>query len=385
MLVNNPWPHLTTYDVNNTSNVLNNGSSYLNNTKVDFDYWYCQFSDYNSFKIYPIKSLMLPEHFERVMKKDLFIILENANECFNSSVDGIYLNLVLDAGIPESQIILVSGGPDPADRIKFLADHMGKETIKFDWFSSQEVSVRDYFRGLDNSIEIPPILEQKEYTKKYLNLNRRWRVHRPAVLALLYERGLIDQGHNSFGKDDIGSSWDSTWFSVQNYFGTSMEIQNRLTAGAMVKKLLPLYLDTDDLVTNRAHLEASIFPFYSDTYFSIINETTYVTTNPNDGRFLTEKTFKAIGIGHPFLLVAPPRSLNLLKSLGYKTFSPLINEHYDLIKDDTQRLLAIINEAERLCKLQGDELTYFLDEARKICEFNRDRLFNSKSFVRRLV
>jgi hypothetical protein len=385
MLVNNPWPHLITYDLADPKMILNNGASYMRVISPQFDYWFCQFSDSNSFRVYPIEQLMEPDHLKRVMNKEIFLVLENCNECFNESADGIYKNLVIDSGIPESQIILVSGGVDVADRVRLLADHLKKDTIKFEWFSSQELSVRDQCRVIKNQI-YDKTLAKKLYPKKYLNLNRRWRSHRPAVLALLHERKLLDQGFNSFGVNDGMSEWDKMWWlSLINQYQNCPEVYERLVRGSDVKDLLPLYLDTEDLVTNRAFLEESIYPYYLDSYFSIINETSFSSTTGSDGRFLTEKTFKAISLGHPFLLVAPPRSLNLLKSLGYRTFSGIIDESYDYEKDDGTRLLMIIKEVERLCNLSEAELDQFLTEARKICTFNYNHLMNKKTFVRRIL
>jgi len=382
MLINIPWPHIRTYDVNAPTNNPNRGSSYLRYVKHDFDYWYAQFSDYNSFKIYPIRTLLTEEQYQRVLNLDLFIVLENCNECYNSAVDGIYQHLVVEGGIPESQIILVSGGPDPLDRIRKVAGHLKRDCIKFEWFSSQEISVQEQIVTRTRYANPEEMLEIKDYPKKYLNQNRRWRSHRPAILALLHERGLIDKGYNSFGKNDGLSDWDGIWPSVLHSFP---EIKETLEKGASVKDLLPLYLDTDDLVTNRAFMEDSIVPYYRDTYFSLINETTFTTKFDCDGRFLTEKTFKAIAYGHPFLLVAPPRSLDLLKGLGYRTFSSIINEQYDYEEEDGRRMTMVIDEVERLSNLQGAELESWLIKAKEICKFNHDLFVRKKHFVRRLL
>lgn len=382
MLINIPWPHIRTYDVNAPTNNPNRGSSYLRYVKHDFDYWYAQFSDSNSFKIYPIKTLLSEEQYKRVLDKDLFIVLENCNECYNSAVDGIYQHLVIEGGIPECQIILVSGGPDPLDRIRYIADKLKLDCIKFEWFSSQEISVQEQIVTRTRFANPEAMLEVKPYPKKYLNQNRRWRSHRPAILALLHERNLIEQGHNSFGKNDGISDWDAIWPSVVHSYP---EIKETLEKGYSVKDILPLYLDTDDLVTNRAFMEDSIFPYYENSYFSIINETTFTTKYDCDGRFLTEKTFKAIAYGHPFLLVAPPRSLDLLKSLGYRTFKGLIDESYDLEQEDGKRMTMIINEVERLCNLSGTELEAWLVQAKAICKFNHDLFVRKKHFVRRLL
>jgi len=49
-------------------------------------------------------------------------------------------------------------------------------------------------------------------------------------------------------------------------------------------------------------------------------------------------------------------SLKNLRSFGYKTFHPYIDETYDTIDNDEDRVEAICNEIERLCKLSDTEI-----------------------------
>jgi hypothetical protein len=106
------------------------------------------------------------------------------------------------------------------------------------------------------------------------------------------------------------------------------------------------------------------FPFIRFHYGIFENAITDV------GRILSEKIFKPIGMKHPFIVVSNPKTLELLRTLGYKTFSPWIDESYDLIEDDAERLLAIAKETKRLCELSPQELTEFLTNCKEICEYN---------------
>ena len=100
-----------------------------------------------------------------------------------------------------------------------------------------------------------------------------------------------------------------------------------------------------------------------------------------DSVFLSEKIFKAILFRHPFVLIATPDTLKYLKSLGYKTFSPVIDESYDSIEDNHLRLIAILTEVNRLCKLEGEALEDFLKYCRVIAEHNHNVLVNKKQFI----
>ena len=53
---------------------------------------------------------------------------------------------------------------------------------------------------------------------------------------------------------------------------------------------------------------------------------------------ITEKTFKAIALGMPFVLVAAAGSLEYLRSYGFQTFNDIWSESYDEDIDDFLRL-----------------------------------------------
>ena len=53
--------------------------------------------------------------------------------------------------------------------------------------------------------------------------------------------------------------------------------------------------------------------------------------------FLTEKTFKPIRAGHPFIVVGNDSLLHLLHLLGFETYSQCWDESYDNVIDDEAR------------------------------------------------
>jgi hypothetical protein len=62
---------------------------------------------------------------------------------------------------------------------------------------------------------------------------------------------------------------------------------------------------------------------------------------------LTEKTFKAIALEMPFVLVAPAGSLEYMREYGFQTFAGILDESYDEETDDLRRV-------ERVVKLLKD-------------------------------
>jgi hypothetical protein len=62
---------------------------------------------------------------------------------------------------------------------------------------------------------------------------------------------------------------------------------------------------------------------------------------------VTEKSLKAAAAGLPFVMVGAPRAVARLSELGFETFGHLIDHHYDLIADPTERLPRVFRSIER--------------------------------------
>ena len=86
-----------------------------------------------------------------------------------------------------------------------------------------------------------------------------------------------------------------------------------------------------------------------------------------------------MAIGHPFVLSTVANSLPILRSLGYKTFSPYINETYDTIEDDGKRMTAIVDEVERLCNMDKNQTLEFIANVRPILAHNYNVLVAKKN------
>jgi hypothetical protein len=101
------------------------------------------------------------------------------------------------------------------------------------------------------------------------------------------------------------------------------------------------------------------------------------------GRFLSEKTFKPVAMKHPFIVASTPHFLDKFREIGYKSFSPWINEDYDLEHDDAVRMMKIVKEIERLVNLSPEELEEFLVAMREICQHNYALLMSktNKDFI----
>lgn len=80
-----------------------------------------------------------------------------------------------------------------------------------------------------------------------------------------------------------------------------------------------------------------------NTYFSVIMETQVSNLNS----FITEKTFKMIFCGHPFILIASPGALSELHKLGYETYPELFDESYDTMPQSFEKMFFIMNQIKK--------------------------------------
>ncbi len=384
-LNNNNLPYLITYNPSTPQLLMVEGSSGVSaRNNENFNYYYIQFSCVNSFGIYDIENIVPIEILTKIKNKEAFLVLDNSLESFLDSADGIYHNLVATGKIPASQIIFMSSAPTMIDYVKTLSKNLNLEEIKVEWFSLFEYQLWDV---ISHQLTTPlETLEIKKYDKKFINFNRRWRLHRPLMMVLLKDKNLLDKGFISFGKsDEAKDNWYYKLHELLNYYRNDQMILEILERNQDIRSLPPLYLDTSDLVTNRAEQTNSTDRYYLNSYFSIVNETTYHTKPGYDGiPFLSEKIFKTIAMKHPFVLVSVPNSLRYLKELGYKTFDTVIDESYDLETDDGARALKIIKEVERLINLNDEQLINFLVESKKICDYNYNILKKKKDFIKRM-
>jgi hypothetical protein len=120
---------------------------------------------------------------------------------------------------------------------------------------------------------------------------------------------------------------------------------------------------------------------YYDPYDFISTNISVVLETVFDHRIhLTEKTLRPIACGHPFILAAGPGSLEKIRSYGFKTFSPWINESYDLEKDATKRMNMIVHEMQRIATLSDQEKQSLNDVCQHIAQHNKS-VFFSDTFI----
>jgi len=116
----------------------------------------------------------------------------------------------------------------------------------------------------------------------------------------------------------------------------------------------------------------SLFDQAADSLLYLVTETVA------DGRrhHLTEKTFKPIAMGMPFVLVATAGSLEYLRSYGFKTFEHVWDEGYDNISDPHERIRAVAKLLKDLHSLSHAERVSLFHHAIPVIEHNKNHFYN---------
>lgn len=242
------------------------------------------------------------------------------------------------------------------------------------------------------------VYETKIKQKKFFCLNRIERLHRIYLYAHAVKYEWMNDSYFSFvtPTTDYISYFIRMGNEVLKHQDIYPEVENILFVEKWVvevvertKENLPLLLPVDKF--NNAYIDVNLenIQLFNDSYLSIVTETLFgdCQVSPfsqyeyiGGYKFLTEKTFKPIAAKHPFILVSCKDNLKYLRSLGYKTFHPYINETYDDIEDDELRMKYITDEVLRLNSLTNDEWLRLQENVKDVVEHNYNTLVGKTDF-----
>jgi len=227
------------------------------------------------------------------------------------------LKILNDVGFAPQRILYVSG------------DILCKDTSSVNYNNMRRIGVDAFpFVTAQRYAKVPlRSINPNKKTKKFLCLNKLPRVHRSVLYYYLTKYNLIDSSIVSWTDKYEKLSLDD----VKAFTFDDSRIDK-------VNTLPTIKLD-NDIGPNRGYQDLT---WYDNTVFSLVTETTV----DENSLFLTEKIYKPIMIGHPFVIWGNPGTLEYLRSEGYQTFPELFDESYDIEENHAKRLEKII----KICK-----------------------------------
>lgn len=122
----------------------------------------------------------------------------------------------------------------------------------------------------------------------------------------------------------------------------------------------------DPLIVGTSNDYTIQYDFYRHIGIDIVTETVFDYPCP----FISEKTFRPISCKRPFIIVGAAHTLKLLQSLGFKTFSSIVNESYDNILDPEKRLVTVVKEINNFVKRPISSIINDVRECKEILDYN---------------
>ena len=226
-----------------------------------------------------------------------------------------------------------------------------------------------------NKIHLDYKIEPKKYD--FNCLNRRLRTHRLYILGKLNKLNLIDNNIVTY---------DFTINENKDHLKEIPNIQdNEMLDFTDIKKYIvdlqinkdKKFYDFEDLETlyGIMHEDASV---YEDSMFSFISETSFL----DNEFYISEKVVKALGQNHPFIVYGNVGTLKELKRMGFRTFSPFIDESYDLEPNIQKRMDMVFDEVLKLVNKTEEEKLEWMKNIKPILERNykvlRNLFYNHK-------
>jgi hypothetical protein len=217
---------------------------------------------------------------------------------------------------------------------------------------------------------VPCTIHSNKRGHDFTVLSRTHKPWRATLMADLSRRGILDNSFWSYRTDIQLDNDIQNPIRVTTYFPGLAEYTEEFLAGAPY---------TCDSLTSDEHNDHSQHQpeHYIDSYCNIVLET-HFDVDQSMGAFLTEKTFKPIKHGQPFVIAGGPGSLEALRNLGYRTFDHAIDNGYDLEPDPAQRWLKLLTAIR---KIKEQDMQVWFNQCREDIEHNQ-QLFVSTKYSR---
>jgi hypothetical protein len=288
----------------------------------------------------------------RLQKKNFYFMGDFSREAHNR-VDDLslsFLNKLKSNNIDINRLILVKNDSSKIGLHKLKYENFTLNTFFFPhFFLSTYNHLNQYIDKDNNKNTIEP-------DKNFLCLNRRVFFHKYQMIEELFNRGLLDETR-------------LTW--VDNYTPLKMidlDLAHKLNINGLEFK--SIQLEGDVMYGSRlSYHDEFLFTINPDWYYKSKVDIITETMLYEDAIHITEKTYKSIYLGLPFVISATKGHLKNLRDMGFQTFNSVINEDYDNMTGKN-KVKHVVDAAIELCKI------YNTPKVLEICQFNKELYLN---------
>lgn len=219
--------------------------------------------------------------------------------------------------------------------------------------------------GLDDTF-------RNQFNKKFVCLNWRFTKHRQLLATFLANESCCLSWHHRFTFDDLKNN---LFFDMDSWNKNHSPHYKKLESNVdLINEHTPYIVDIDadaidivngvvDIWPNAKNYSPGETPslynshtnglhsVYQNCFVDVVNETRFAQPTAN----FSEKVFQAMQYQKPFIVVAPPKTLEYIKSLGFRTFNDFWDESYDDELDHGERLAKIFDLITEISNMTIDE------------------------------
>lgn len=252
--------------------------------------------------------------------------------------------------------------------------------------ASDKTTVSSY-----NVLESVPHAGLIEY--KFWSSNKRYEGYRHLIAAYLLDKSALISFNSNLVSFNVkvqnnivnGADWkfywsninNRLWFDINNLkpYVTEQFYQNLKTldnVGYMPIDKRPSDQDFEKWLSQGDADEDFLIPieYYQKCFCAIVTESTFAQPFAH----FADKVLNAVKAHRPFVVAAPPHTLEYIKNLGFKTFGDYWDENYDQEENHQNRLLKIFKVVDYINGKSIDELKYMYNDMLPILKHNHKNI-----------
>lgn len=253
---------------------------------------------------------------------------------------------------------------------------------------------------------ITEIYESNKFYKRFLCLNFRYAPHRQFITAYLNHSPEISETLHCtwYFRAGLETIAREPWIDLFLYNWLNREVFDKILHGVThlnFKSPFNIDLNIQDVTSILHPYFKDMYPkftldkykneknknnidllkdCYKHIFVDIVNESRFAQPTAN----YSEKTLRPMFYKKPFILVAPPFTLQYVREQGYKTFSDFWDESYDSEVNHADRLFKIFAIIDNIYSKSIEELKEIYKNMTPILEHNRNILLEKNGYTLRI-
>lgn len=319
---------------------------------------------------------------KKIEERGGYLLIDHIVESFfgrRDMVERFHQGMEL-AGLNPERVVLLNGNLLSKSRYDLLADQLGitdrAHVIPYNgcfWLiNAHNQATGSNLALVATRAERARSLLGRERLKKFVTFNGKGRPHRTYVILRMIADGHREDGFISLLGHETNES--PSEIQVASQIGRFPDAERLLPHIPSFIENLPLTIDISRASSRDGSKFKLVLPWaspdpdiYDQTYFSVVLDTSFTDLGT---LFHTPIAYKSFMNFSPFIYFGNAGGLRALRDMGFQSFSPFINEEYDTIVDDNERMASAYREFERLVSLDHKELNDGLSSLWSVLEHN---------------